>query len=46
MALTTANQSEEKKLIEKEKARNHVRELRLKRKKKFKTEKEKKKMKA
>ena len=29
-APTTANQSEEKKLIEKEKARNHMRELRLK----------------
>ena len=29
----TANQSEEKKLIEKEKAKNHVRELTLKRKK-------------
>ena len=33
MVPTTANQSEEKKLIEKVKARNHVRELRLKRKK-------------
>ena len=33
MATTTAYQSGEKKLIEKEKARSHMRELRLKRKK-------------
>ena len=32
MASKTSNQSEKKKLIEKEKARNHMRELRLKRK--------------
>ena len=42
MAPTTANQSDEKKLMEKEKARNHMRELRLKRKKRFKIEKKKK----
>ena len=33
MAPTITNQPEDKKLIEKEKARNHVRELMLKRKK-------------